>query len=439
MAGIGKGGWSSVPTHPARKSACKPAGIYRAAGTLMAFALSAACLGDPENGVSDPNAIPLALLLSYTGSSASNSINSERAVRLAVERINQAGGLSGRPLRLVLRDIQSDGNRTDRLFSQLVNEKTAAFIGPDSPNVVTRFVETHRQRTLFLPSVATSARDSFFGAYNWFAFGPNSRTLGCAFRWRLARDSVKRPLILHSSDSFHTEVALLLKRALDAPDRTIAIPSYAGLSAAVIEEVLRRDADGLLLMAFPESAAPFISELSFRTKTGTRLYLSPTLNTPRFFQVVPPGALVGATLATPGRVAEGDAFAALFRQRWREDPLDEAYGFYDAAAVAALALQAALVQTGAPPTVETLGGFVRPVAGPPGEVITWNTLDRGLELLRAGQDIDYQGLSGQLDFDAQGDPAKTLVQWSRREREGGIIEGPPIPTPGAAGGFCPEP
>lgn len=395
------------------------------------------CLPDePDAGFGDPNSIPMALMLSYTGSSAANSINSERAVRLAVERINQAGGVGGRPLHLVVRDIQSDGARTELLFAELAGAKIAAFIGLDSPNVVTHFVQRHRQTTMFLPSVAITARDTFYGADNWFTFAPHTWTLACAFRRRLAQDDVKNPLILHSPDAFHSELAFALTRTLGAADRAIAIPTRSGPSSSEIEDVLRRAGDAILLMAFPESGAPVLSELSFRTKEGTRWYLSPTLDTPRFFEVVPFGALLGARVAKPGRVTEAESFATLFRERWRDEPLDEAYGFYDAAVIAALSLQAALTQRGELPTVDTLGMFVRPVSGPPGELISWDALERGLAQVRAGQDIDYQGISGELDYDQRGSPDKTLVQWWRLDQQGRINEGPPQVTAGAWGS-CP--
>jgi branched-chain amino acid transport system substrate-binding protein len=415
----------------------RASGRLTTAATLAALLCSAGCLDEPEAD-SDPNAVPLALLLSYTGSAAANSINSERAVRLAVERINGAGGLGGRPLRLVVRDIQSDGQRTERLFSELVSAGSAAFIGLDSPNVVTQFVQSHRQTTFFLPGVAITARDTFYGADQWFTFAPHTWTLACAFRRRLADDGVKSPLILHSPDAFHSELAFALGRTLGAPDRSVTIPSRAGLTAAEIESVLRRDADALLLMAFPESAAPVITDLSFRTKAGARWYLSPTLDTPRFFEVVPSDALMGARLATPGRMTGGPAFEDAFRQRWHDEPLHEAYGFYDAAALAALALQAALTQPGPPPTVNTLGQFVRPVAGPPGTPVAWNELERGLALIRAGQDVDYQGVSGQLDYDERGNPDTALVQWWRLDQQGRVNEGPPLVTAGDWGS-CPGP
>jgi ABC-type branched-subunit amino acid transport system substrate-binding protein len=403
---------------------------------LIALCWSSACLDQGKGPDSDPGGVPLALLLSYTGSSAATSINSEHAVRLAVERINLGGGLGGRRVHLVVRDIQSEPNRAERLFTELVNDQVAAFIGPDSPNVFTHFVERQRKRTLFIPTVALGARDSSYGADNWFTFFPHTWTLACAFKRRLAEDGVKKPLIMHSPDSFHSELMTALKLALDAPDRVIDLPSHTGLSAAQIEELLHRDSDALLLMAFPESAAPLVSELSFRTPQGTRWYLSPTLNTPRFFEVVPSGALVGGLLAKPGRLMTETVFAEEFRQHWQDEPLDEAYGFYDAAAIAALALQAALVENGSLPTVDTLGAYVRRVAGPPGVAIRWNELDRGLMLVRAGQDIDYQGLSGQLDFDDRGNPEKTLVQWWRLDREGGSNDGSPLVT-AAAWGICP--
>ena len=401
---------------------------------MMALCWSAACL-EPEADGDAPGAIPLGLLLSYSGSPAANSINSERAVRLAVEHVNHAGGLGGRPVRVVVRDIQSDSARTERLYAELVSGQVAAFIGPDSPDVLTQFVQSHRRSTLFLPSVAMSARDSFFGASNWFTFAPHTWTLACAFRRRLAADGVTRPLILHSPDAFHSELAYALRLTLDVPQGAIAIPSRSGLSRKELLGLVGRDPDALLIMAFPESAVPVVSDLSFLVKPGTRWYLSPTLATPRFFEVVPVPALVGAHLAKPGRMADGAAFEARFRQRWADEPLDEAYGFYDAAAIAALALQEALVKTGALPSADTLGSFVRSVAGPPGVPIAWDALDRGLALIRAGEDIDYQGVSGQLDFDGLGNPDRTLVQWWRLDRNGGTDEGPPLVTD-AAWGIC---
>jgi ABC-type branched-subunit amino acid transport system substrate-binding protein len=211
------------------------------------------------------------------------------------------------------------------------------------------------------------------------------------------------------------------------------------LTSAAVESVLRDPADAILLMAFPESASSLVSELSFRTRSlqGTRWYLSPTLHTARFFENVPPGPLAGARGLKPARASGGDGWGGRFRERWQDEPLVESYAFYDAAALAALALQAALAAGGAPPTMGTLGSFVRQVAGPPGAAITWDQLALGLEQVRAGQDIDYQGISGRLDFDPLGDPESTAVQWWQVDGGKPADQGPPIDQRVVVGSPCP--
>ena len=383
----------------------------------------------------------MALLLSYTGTFAAASINSERAVILALEEVNRAGGISGRPLRLGAHDIRDDGNRAAALIDRLsAEQQVAAFIGPDSPNVINNLISSHRHRTLFLPSVAMPARDYLFDTPNWFTFAPNTWTLACAFKRRLVEMGAKTPLILYNPDSFHTELTLALKMVLGISRGAISIPSRATLTSTAVETVLQEKADALLLMAFPESASSMVSELSFRTTSlgGSRWFLSPTLHTDRFFQNVPPGPLKGAHGLRPARADGSSAFVDRFRQRWQDDPLTEAYGYYDAGAVVALALELAQRDTGAVPTLTSLGTFVRPVAGPPGIPVAWNELGRGLELVRSGQDIDYQGVSGPLDFNAVGDPGETLVQWWRVEGERPVDEGGPMAEAVTVGAPCPQ-
>jgi branched-chain amino acid transport system substrate-binding protein len=415
------------------------------AGTAAALMALASCLPPPEDQA-PPQAIPVALLLSYTGTSAAESINSERAVQLAIERVNAAGGVGGRPLRLVAHNIKSDGARTVEIINELVAQRVAVFIGPDSPNAVNQLILTHRNHTLFLPSVALSARDFIFSARNWFTFAPNTWALACAFKKQLETDGITRPLILHNPDSFHTELAVALKMALAAANSAIVVPDRRPLGTPEVEEVLRRAADGLLLITFPESAASVVSELSFRSQgtNGRRWYLSPTLRTPRFFANIPAGALLGALGPGPAAVYEAAAFKQMFQQRWSDEPLDEAFAFYDATALAALAMQQALV-TGEMPSAVTLGGFVRKVASAtdPDEPqferqpVRWNELGRGLELISSGQRINYEGVSGRLDFNALGDPRETLVQWWRVEKDGPVDVGEPVATAVASGAPCP--
>lgn len=51
------------------------------------------------------------------------------------------------------------------------------------------------------------------------------------------------------------------------------------------------------------------------------------------------------------------------------------------------------------------------VSGPPGPKYTWLELDKAVADLRAGKDIDYEGVSGSIDLDDKGDPTAGAFDW----------------------------
>jgi ABC-type branched-subunit amino acid transport system substrate-binding protein len=53
---------------------------------------------------------------------------------------------------------------------------------------------------------------------------------------------------------------------------------------------------------------------------------------------------------------------------------------------------------------EAMAGQVRNVSAPPGRKFTWLQLDQAVKALEAGQDIDYEGASGPINMNDDGDP-----------------------------------
>ena len=179
-------------------------------------------------------------------------------------------------------------------------------------------------------------------------------------------------------------------------------------------------ADAYLLAASPDVAASLVYAL---TAIGAldhpeRWYLSPTLHTPAFFESIPKGSMMGARGVAPGTVAGGADFRALFTARWHEPPLDDAYPFYDAAAVAVLAMQRALRDEHAIPTGTGLSRHLVAVTKAGATPVRWNEIGRGLQLLREGQEVEYFGLKGQLQFDAIGRTQVATSKWWTIQEEG---------------------
>ncbi len=120
-----------------------------------------------------------------------------------------------------------------------------------------------------------------------------------------------------------------------------------------------------------------------------------------------------ATATTPG----GERFASSYRQRLNEDPFVFTPHSYDAIAITALAIARAVGQ-GQEVSGSSIAANVRSVANPGGTAYSVGELDAALAAAAAGDDINYNGASGAVDFDDNGDPFGPVGTWAI---EGGQI------------------
>lgn len=89
----------------------------------------AAGLAKPAIASNEP--IRVGYLPALTGPSSSTGIGISRGTQLAVQEINAAGGINGRPLELVVRDTQSDPTKAVNASAELTNkERVQVVFGP---------------------------------------------------------------------------------------------------------------------------------------------------------------------------------------------------------------------------------------------------------------------------------------------------------------------
>ena len=127
------------------------------------------------------------------------------------------------------------------------------------------------------------------------------------------------------------------------------------------------------------------------------------------------------------------SFAALFGVLPQPPYVKEAY---DAAMALMLAAEAAGSVDGA-----AVRDQLRAIAGPPGQVVqaTPSGVAEALRLLRAGEEIDYEGAASTLDWDANGDLRRGhIAVWrftaGRRDRGRGGGGGRAVGLPARRGG-----
>jgi ABC-type branched-subunit amino acid transport system substrate-binding protein len=376
---------------------------------LRWLAMAAATIGCSSTAPHD-DPISIGLMLSYTGYLAANSINSERALLMALESANAAGGVAGRPLAVLARDTRSDVRKVTAPAQELIDAGVPIFIGPDNVDLVTELRPLLVDRTIMLPSLNTSS-DLLWKPRSWFVMGANTGRVACELAAQVRGDERHSPLVIMNANGYNNTLAWDLSNRYGMPKYVLRADQASTRES--VQPITSATADSYVLATFPPSGASLISALAATgaLTDGTRWYLSPALHTPFFLESVPRGVLTGARGVAPGTVAGAADFRARFLARWQDEPLDDAYPFYDTGAVAVLALQRAVLKGGALPTGTGLGQHIVAVTHAGGTPITWAELDRGLELLRQGEEIEYVGLSGPIEFDASGLTPAAMTKW----------------------------
>jgi ABC-type branched-subunit amino acid transport system substrate-binding protein len=358
------------------------------------------------------DSIAIGLMLSYSGYLAANSINSERALHMALDSVNDGGGVGGKPLSVIARDTQSKNSKVIQPARDLLAAGVATIIGPDTVDLVTQLRPILGGHTIILPSYHTGS-DVGFGSrpQDWFVMGVAASKVACELVTKMAADGRERPLLIANPNGYGSTLTweLMNKHAL----AKYVLPIDQSSTAENVQELVDINADAYLLAAFPTSASSLIYALSAIGKIGDpkRWYLSPTLHTKVFLQFIPRGAFDGARGVAPGTEPSAGGFRTLFAHLWQDEPLDEAYAFYDAGIVAALALERAVLKTGGIPTANGLSQHIIAVTASGGTPIQWNEYALGRQLLERGQEIEYLGLSGPMEFDQTGQTPEGLTKW----------------------------
>ena len=366
-------------------------------------------------GCSEPGPkaqIPIGLLLSYSGTLAANSVNSERALLMAIEATNAAGGIAGRDVAVIARDTRSAPRKVTPMAQALLDEKVALVIGPDTIALAVELKALLSEQTLIMPSFTTSD-SSIYKPRSWFVMGPSPARVACELYTQLRLAGWRAPVVPTDPNGFDNLLGREL--AFSYGLRQVFLPADDASNETTVQPIVSVGADAFVLAALPQAATSLIYTLAALGQIGDarRWYLSPTLHTPALLETIPHGLLEGAHGVKAGTVVGSKEFAEQFQRRWQDKPLDDAYAFYDAGAIAVLALQRALVRDGAVPTGTGLVPHVIAVSNASGTPVQWNELGLGLELLRQGQEVGYQGLSGPLDFDASGESAPANTTWWR--------------------------
>jgi ABC-type branched-subunit amino acid transport system substrate-binding protein len=166
---------------------------------------------------------------------------------------------------------------------------------------------------------------------------------------------------------------------------------------------------GWVIIDFPTTFEKFVPSLvrTGKWSASKTLMTEAMRNVDELNKVGDPANGLRGTAASAAGGPAGKAFAALWKATVKG--AKSFTGFegtsFDAANVAFLA--AVKGCSAAPSKVKT---NLRPVSGPPGTKVTYQSLTKAVKLLLAGKDVNYEGAFSPVDFDANGDIGSAVFE-----------------------------
>ncbi|WP_437816013.1 ABC transporter substrate-binding protein [Sorangium sp. So ce1078] len=393
----------------------------------LASLLSASCApAEPDH---PENAVVIGALLPFSGSESAIGRNLEQAMLLAVEDLNAAGGIDGRPFDLRSRDSHSSSERgLEQLLQLLYADRVAYLVGPEEDDLARAIAQDVKARDAFhmLPGYAapTVARSETKGG--WMRLAPSAFDVGCALALVAVHEGVETVNSLAARDDYNASVssefttnfASLEGRILPSVTFASGQPSYA----TKIESAFAARAGRTLLAAYPAAGSTIVTEWAVSGRPGTWL-LGPALRTEVLLANIATRSLDGyigvspsLSLRTECRAPDGaegsvscatgnaDAFIGRFSRRWSgEAPLPAAHFYYDGVVLIAMGLTYAQATSGKiPSSGHELQKIIRELNSPDHEAASWRDLDTAMTRLRAGVPLRYVGAAAEYDFDRYG-------------------------------------
>lgn len=347
--------------------------------------------------------------------------------QFAIDQVNEAGGAAGCKIEMVLRDTQVDPKVGVDAAKALVDLEGVKLLlgavssgvsmpiltsvtGPSgvmqmsccsSSTAFTKLAEDGKTKGLWFRTFATTAVQAAMGA-------------------KVAADNgYKKIAILYKNDDWGQDMARLIAAdfAADGIEVTASVaindaqPSYR----AEVTKALTGQPDALYLALYPNEGTSAVRE--WLSLGGTQnMILANSLKSDEFRDNVGLqylGKALGTDTASP-RVASADAFKAAYEKKFGSEPNGPGLAnSFDAAMISLLAMEAA----GKEASGAEIAAAVAKVTDPDGTPVTADVagFKAAKAALAEGGTVKYQGATGDVRFDANGDVSAPAVVWKFSE------------------------
>jgi len=388
----------------------RPAHFRRALSTAAlcsALALTA-CSGVSGNArvdaaeASGDGTLRVGLILDNSGENGFLNAPQLAAAKLAVQEINAAGGHKGRPVELL---PALTGQGTAEQAQALAAGKADVVIGPtDSSNAAAAIGVLSRSRTpLISPANTAAGLSSISSGGYYFRTAPADVAQGPVLV-KLAKDAgATSAAVLYQEGSYGKDLADAV--AASAKQSGLDVLATAGFKpgdAGSAANAAGKAGPGAVIVIARDGAQGALAELANSGVDGKQLILSDGAFG-RYGSGLSTGYLDGARAVVPGQLPDADFQAKLLAVDPALKDVSFAAEAYDAVTVAALAAARAQDDAGRSIAANLIAVSGGAAEGSTGAAEACTTYKDCRAALMSAPDINYDGESGPVAFDANGD------------------------------------
>ena len=353
--------------------------------------------------------LPLGTILPQSGALAFLGPPEEAGVQLGADDVNAAGG--GISVDVTFRDSGDTTTDTATVsVTDLLSQNVSGIIGAASSGVSKTVIDQIVAAGVIQFSPANTSAD--FTDYNdnglYWRTAPSDVLQGEVLGNLIAEDGNATLGMIVLNDSYGTGLAKFTKEAFEAAGGKVVAESLfnEGDSSfdAQISEVTAANPDAIALITF-DQAKIITPALVGSGYPGDKLYFVDG-NLADYSKDWAPGLVAGSKGTLPGLDVGtlGD-----FTDRLKGvDPSLTDYSYaaesYDAVVLLALAAYAANSTDGT-----EIAKYLQQVSGGSGDGEKVTSFEDGIKLLDEGKQIDYDGPSGPITFDKNGDPTEATI------------------------------
>lgn len=365
-----------------------------------------ACGGDDEGGGGGSGAsggtVKLGILVDLTGELGSFGGPWQKTMELARDEINQEGGLPGdAKIETIPDDAKTDTQVAVQAGRKMISQDVQAILGPSSGPMVALAPLAKRSKVPLVSEAAGTVELNELGGDYVFRTVASDNSDGLAIAKFLSDKKAERVGLLVQNEESTLSPAETFRTEFEKSGGEVAAsvtfnPKQSSYRSE-IQKLLSADPSWIVCACGQQSGVTILRQADSAGYKGDWMVTADII-TPEAIKSVGPEIMEGVY----GEVASADESLPAYKRlqkAYKDEFGDEVYPFganaYDAMILVGLAMVAADGTSG-----EDINSKIVDVSGPPGKQV--GTYAEGVEALKAGDDIDYEGASGPVNLDETG-------------------------------------